>query len=54
VVTSGTASPTLNEKIAMAYLPTPAATVGGEVQVLVRERPYVAEQVKLPFYRRAH
>jgi aminomethyltransferase len=54
VVTSGTASPTLNEKIAMAYLPTPAATVGGEVQVLVRERPYRAEQVKLPFYRRAH
>ena len=52
VVTSGTASPTLNEKIAMAYLPAQAATVGGEVEVLVRDRPYRAEQVKLPFYRR--
>jgi aminomethyltransferase len=54
VVTSGTASPTLNEKIAMAYLPAQAATIGGEVEVLVRDRPYRAEQVKLPFYRRAH
>jgi len=53
VVTSGTASPTLNEKIAMAYLPAPAASVGSEVEVLVRGRPYRAEQVKLPFYRRA-
>ncbi len=53
VVTSGTASPTLSEKIAMAYLPTPAAKVGSEVEVLVRGRPYRAEQVKLPFYRRA-
>ncbi len=52
VVTSGTASPTLNEKIAMAYLPAQAATVGGEVEVLVRDRRYRAEQVKLPFYRR--
>ena len=52
VVTSGTASPTLNEKIAMAYLPAQAATVGGEVEVLVRDRPYRGEQVKLPFYRR--
>ena len=52
VVTSGTASPTLNEKIAMAYLPAQAATVGGEVEVLVRDRPYGADQVKLPFYRR--
>src|SRR5207244_10955708 len=53
VVTIGTASPTLNEKIAMAYLPTPAAGVGSEVEVLVRGRPYRAEQAKLPFYRRA-
>ena len=51
-VTSGTASPTLGEKIAMAYLPAAAAAVGEEVQVVVRERPYRAEQVKLPFYKR--
>jgi aminomethyltransferase len=52
VVTSGTASPTLGERIAMAFLPAAAAEVGGEVSVVVRERPYRAEQVKLPFYRR--
>jgi glycine cleavage system T protein (aminomethyltransferase) len=51
-VTSGTASPTLHERIAMAYLPAGAAEVGGRVEVMVRERPYAAEQVKLPFYRR--
>jgi aminomethyltransferase len=54
IVTSGTASPTLNEKIAMAYLPAEAAAIGGEVEVVVRDRPYRAEQVKLPFYRRPH
>lgn len=52
IVTSGTASPTLDEKIAMAYVPTEAAAIGGEVEVVVRDRPYRAEQVKLPFYRR--
>jgi aminomethyltransferase len=51
-VTSGTLSPTLGEKIAMAYLPADAAAVGDEVQVVVRDRPFRAEQVKLPFYRR--
>jgi aminomethyltransferase len=52
VVTSGTLSPTLGERIAMAYLPAAHAEVGGEVEVLVRDRPHPAEQVKLPFYRR--
>jgi len=52
VVTSGTLSPTLGQRIAMAYLPAASAAIGGEVEVIVRERPYRAEQVKLPFYRR--
>jgi aminomethyltransferase len=52
IVTSGTASPTLGEPIAMAYLPAESAAVGGEVEVVVRERPHRAEQVKLPFYKR--
>ncbi len=52
VVTSGTASPTLGERIAMAYVDAREAAVGSEVQVIVRERPHPAEQVKLPFYRR--
>jgi aminomethyltransferase len=51
-VTSGTASPTLGRPIAMAYLPADAASVGGEVEVVVRDRPHRAEQVKLPFYKR--
>ena len=53
VVTSGTASPTLRERIAMAYVQAADAAVGGEVEVLVRGRAHPAEQVKLPFYRRA-
>jgi glycine cleavage system T protein (aminomethyltransferase) len=52
LVTSGTASPTLGEPIAMAYLPAGAAAVGSEVEVIVRDRPHRAEQVKLPFYKR--
>ena len=53
VVTSGTVSPTLGTKIAMAYVPAEATGVGREVQVSVRDQPYRAEQVKLPFYRRS-
>ena len=52
VVTSGTLSPSLGERIAMAYLPAEDAAIGGEVEVVVRDRPHPAEQVKLPFYRR--
>jgi aminomethyltransferase len=52
VVTSGTLSPTLGQRIAMAYLPAAYAAIGGEVEVVVRDRPHPAEQVKLPFYRR--
>jgi aminomethyltransferase len=52
VVTSGTLSPTLGERIAMAYVPAADAVIGAEVEVVVRDRPHAAEQVKLPFYRR--
>ena len=52
VVTSGTLSPTLGERIAMAYLPAADAALGGMVEVLIRDRRHPAEQVKLPFYRR--
>lgn len=51
-VTSGTLSPTLGTKIAMALVVAPAAGIGSEVEVVVRDRPQRAEQVKLPFYRR--
>jgi hypothetical protein len=36
----------------MAFVPAAAAGPGNEVAVMVRERPYRAEQVKLPFYKR--
>ena len=51
-VTSGTASPTLGERIAMAFVPAELAGVGNRFAVEVRGRSYAAEQVKLPFYRR--
>jgi aminomethyltransferase len=51
-VTSGTLSPTLGTKIAMALVPAANAGIGNEFEVVVRERPQRAEQVKLPFYRR--
>jgi aminomethyltransferase len=51
-VTSGTQSPTLGTRIAMAMVPAGIAGVGNAFEVVVRERPYRAEQVKLPFYRR--
>jgi aminomethyltransferase len=52
-VTSGGPSPTLGTKIAMALVPAALAGVGNTFDVVVRDRPYRAEQVKLPFYRRA-
>ena len=51
-VTSGTLSPTLGTKIAMASVAAEVATIGNAFEVVVRDRPYRAEQVKLPFYRR--
>jgi aminomethyltransferase len=51
-VTSGTLSPTLGTKIAMAKVDPDTAGIGNAFEVVVRDRPYRAEQVKLPFYRR--
>jgi aminomethyltransferase len=51
-VTSGTLSPTLGTKIAMARVEAEVAGIGTAFEVVVRDRPYRAEQVKLPFYRR--
>ena len=51
-VTSGALSPTLGEKIAMALVPAELSDIGNAFDVVVRERPYRAEQVKLPFYKR--
>ena len=52
VVTSGSVSPTLGQRIALALIRSDAAEIGRGVAVMIRERPCRAEQVKLPFYRR--
>ncbi|MGH2462280.1 MAG: glycine cleavage system aminomethyltransferase GcvT [Candidatus Limnocylindria bacterium] len=52
VVTSGSVSPTLGLRIAMALVSSEAAEVGRRVAVMIRDRRCRAEQVKLPFYRR--
>jgi aminomethyltransferase len=51
-VTSGTQSPTFGTRIAMAIVSAGTAGLGHEFEVVVRDRPQRAEQVKLPFYRR--
>jgi aminomethyltransferase len=51
-VTSGTWSPTLQEAIALAYVPAAAAKPGTELAVEIRGRQEPAVVVKRPFYRR--
>lgn len=50
-ITSGTLSPTLNQAIALAYVPTPFANIGQSLEVEIRGKTYPAKVVKRPFYR---
>ena len=52
LVTSGSLSPTLGTRIAMALVEADQAEVGRRVGVMIRGRRCEAEQVQLPFYRR--
>jgi aminomethyltransferase len=52
VITSGSASPTLGEAIAMAYVPPSDASAGTMLEVAIRDAAVAAEVVPLPFYRR--
>lgn len=52
-VTSGTASPTLDKSIAMAYVSPDCAAVGTALEVDIRGQRVAAQVVKLPFYKRA-
>lgn len=52
-VTSGTHSPTLEQPIAMGYVPQEYATPGTKVVVDLRGRELPASVVELPFYKRA-
>jgi len=49
VVTSGTMSPVLKEPIGLAYVPTPLAKEGSELDIDVRGKPIAAVVVKTPF-----
>jgi aminomethyltransferase len=49
--TSGALSPSLNEGIAMAYLPPALAKPGQSVQIDIRGRHFAAVVEKKPFYR---
>lgn len=50
VVTSGTFSPTLEQSIAMAYVPLSLSAIGTQVQVDIRGKQEDAVVVSLPFY----
>jgi aminomethyltransferase len=52
MITSGTLSPTLNQAIGMAYVPTALAAIGTPLTVDVRGTRCEAEVVPLPFYKR--
>lgn len=54
IVTSGTMSPTLNQAIALAYVPKIFSKIGQLVTVEIRNKPYQAKVVKKPFYKSPH
>ena len=52
-VTSGTSSPTLGENIGLAVVEKEVAGTGKPLDIMIRGKAVRAEQVKLPFYKRA-
>jgi len=50
-VTTGMPSPTLGRPLAIGLVPTALSAEGGELDVIVRERPVRARVVKMPFYK---
>ena len=50
-ITSGSFSPTYNCGIALAYLTSKAVQIGDQVEILIRNKPVLAEVVKRPFYK---
>jgi aminomethyltransferase len=51
-VTSGAMSPTLGENIGLALVEREVAGVGKPLEIIVRDKPVKAVQVKTPFYKR--
>lgn len=54
IITSGTLSPTLNQAIALGYVPAELSKIGQILEIEIRGKVYPAEVVKKPFYRSAH
>ena len=52
-VTSGAYSPTLDANIGLALVRADVAGVGKPLQIVIRDKPVQAEQIKMPFYKRA-
>jgi aminomethyltransferase len=52
-VTSGTMCPTLEQAVALGYVPPDAAAPGTQLAIEIRGKPVAAEVVTLPFYKRA-
>ena len=53
IVTSGTWSPTLQEPIALAYVPSEIAKVNTQLEIEIRGKKHPAMIVKRPFYRKS-
>ena len=51
-VTSGAMSPTLGENIGLALVDRSVAGIGKPLEIVIRDKPYTAVQVKTPFYKR--
>jgi aminomethyltransferase len=52
-ITSGTSSPTLGFAIAMGYVPVGRSTVGGPLEIGIRDQRATAQIVPMPFYKRS-
>lgn len=53
-VTSGTVSPTLGESIGLAIVDRSVAGVGKPLEIIIRDKPVKAEQIRTPFYKRGN
>ncbi len=51
-VTSGSFATTLQKNIGLGYVSADQATIGNDVEVIIREKPLKAKIVSLPFYKR--
>jgi aminomethyltransferase len=51
-VTSGGYAPTLDANIGFGYVPTGLATIGTDIEIMIRNKPVPARVVSRQFYRR--